>query len=394
MPGLAPDHTAPIGGAIPRLLINHLLRAYVALIEINEGIIGGEESDLPQIARRSLAIEVRLSLRHPVDPGRSPAIRQVLGSENLEWSFLTCLRQHWFPVDFLDRVVIRRVREDDRDHDQWDQDQGKRADHVARARLTPGTRHVTYLHRPHQVVTAGNRRHCEQVETIETIAHHHGPRGEVVLRRRVRDGGDVEELIINGVIRHGQQRNRHERLLAELALPSGRAHRVLVGGLGLGYTVAALSALEVDAIDVVEIEQCLIDWAYQGIAPSIAAAASDPRVQLHAGDIRLVLAGVIEELVGPWDAIVLDVDNGPDFLIHPHNRALYTEESLRAAYAQLAPGGTLAIWCQGPAPALRAVLEHIGSSVEEHIIDVSRGERSFAYAIYTVSRGQKPQQES
>ena len=103
---------------------------------------------------------------------------------------------------------------------------------------------------------------------------------------------------------------------------------------------------------------------------------------------------MIEELVGPWDAIVLDVDNGPDFLIHPHNRALYTEQSLRAAYGQLAPCGPLAIWCQGPAPALLAVLEDIGSSVEEHIIDVSRGERSFAYAIYTVSRGQKPQQES
>jgi spermidine synthase len=232
------------------------------------------------------------------------------------------------------------------------------------------------------------------VETIETIAHHHGPRGEVVLRRRLRDGGDVEELIINGTFAMESSETGSERLLAKLALPSGRAHRVLLGGLGLGYTVAALSALEVDAIDVVEIEQCLIDWAYQGIAPSIAAAASNPRVQLHAGDIRLVLAGVTEELLGPWDAIVLDVDNGPDFLIHPHNRALYAEESLGAAYGQLAPGGTLAIWCQGPAPALRAVLEHIGSSVEEQIIDVSRGERSFAYAIYTVSRGQKPQQES
>jgi spermidine synthase len=232
------------------------------------------------------------------------------------------------------------------------------------------------------------------VETIETIAHHHGPRGEVVLRRRLRDGGDVEELIINGAFAMDSSETGSERLLAKLALPSGRAHRVLLGGLGLGYTVAALSALEVDAIDVVEIERCLIDWAYQGIAPSIAAAAWNPRVQLHAGDIRLVLAGVTEELLGPWDAIVLDVDNGPDFLIHPHNRALYTEESLGAAYGQLAPGGTLAIWCQGPAPALRAVLKHIGSSAEEHIIDVSRGERSFAYAIYTVSRGQKPQQES
>jgi spermidine synthase len=232
------------------------------------------------------------------------------------------------------------------------------------------------------------------METIQTLAHRHGPRGEVVLRRRVRDGGQVEELIINGVFAMDSSETGTERLLAELALPSGHGHRVLLGGLGLGFTVAALSALEVDAIDVVEIEQCLIDWAYGGIAPSLAAAASDPRVHLHAGDIRLVLEGVIEELVGPWDAIVLDVDNGPDFLIHPRNRALYTEDSLGAAYAQLSPGGTLVIWCQAPAPALRAVLEHIASSVDEHTIDVSRFERSFEYAIYTVSRGQKPQQES
>jgi hypothetical protein len=97
------------------------------------------------------------------------------------------------------------------------------------------------------------------VETIETIAHHHGPRGDVVLRRRLWDGGDIEELIINGAFAMDSSETGSERLLAELALPSGRAHRVLVGGLGLGYTVAALSPLEVDAIDVVEIERCLID---------------------------------------------------------------------------------------------------------------------------------------
>ena len=67
--------------------------------------------------------------------------------------------------------------------------------------------------------------------------------------------------------------------------------RVLVGGLGLGYTVAEISAKDVGAIDVVEIEQCLIDWAYQGITATLAAAGSDPRVQLHAADIRLVFAG-------------------------------------------------------------------------------------------------------
>ena len=232
------------------------------------------------------------------------------------------------------------------------------------------------------------------METLQTIAHHHGPRGEVVLRRRVRDGGDVEELIINGAFAMDSSETGSERLLAGSRCRA--VARVACWSAAWAWATQSQRCRpsRVDAIDVVEIEQCLIDWAYQGIAPSMAAAASDPRVQLHAGDIRLVFAGVIEELVGPWDAIVLDVDNGPDFLIYPHNRALYTEESLGAAYAQLAPGGTLAIWCQGRAPALRALLEHIGSSAEEHVIDVSRGGRSFAYAIYTVSRGQKPQQES
>ena len=208
-----------------------------------------------------------------------------------------------------------------------------------------------------------------------------------MLRRRLRDGGDVEELIINGAFAMDSSETGSERLLAELALPSGRAHRVLLGGLGLGYTVAALSALEVDAIDVVEIEQCLIDWAYQGITPSLAAVARNPRVHLHAADIRLVLDGTINALTGPWDAIVLDVDNGPDFLIHRHNQALYAEQGLRAAYVQLAPGGTLAIWSQGPVLTLRRTLERIAPSVREHVIDVSRGERRFSYAIYTVCRG-------
>jgi spermidine synthase len=225
------------------------------------------------------------------------------------------------------------------------------------------------------------------MDSIQTLGRHQGPRGDVVLRRRLTDGSAVEELIINGIFAMDSSETGTERQLAELAAPSGRAHRVLVGGLGLGYTVATLTALEVDTIDVVEIEQCLIDWAYQGITPSLAAVARNPRVHLHAADIRLVLDGTIDALTGPWDAIVLDVDNGPDFLIHRHNRALYAEEGLRAAYAQLAPDGTLAIWSQGLVPTLRRILEHIAPSVGEHVIDVSRGERRFSYAIYTVRRG-------
>ena len=224
------------------------------------------------------------------------------------------------------------------------------------------------------------------MESVETIARHDGPRGEVVLRRRLGTRLCVEELIVNGAFAMDSSESSTESLLGELALPSGRARRVLVGGLGLGYTVAAILAKNVELIDVVEIEQCLIDWAYQGVTATLAAVASDPRVRLSAADVRLVLDGFGDGPIGPWDAIVLDVDNGPEFLIHAGNRALYTEAGLRAAYAQLAVAGTLAIWCEGPVVRLREVLERIAPPVREHVVDVARGERSFPCAIYTVSR--------
>jgi spermidine synthase len=224
------------------------------------------------------------------------------------------------------------------------------------------------------------------METIQTIARHRGPRGEIVLRRRLAAEAQIEELIINGAFAMDSSEGSSERLLGDLALPSGRGRRVLVGGLGLGYTVSAIAAKDVAVIDVVEIEQCLIDWADQGLTATLAAVASDPRVRFYAADVRLVLAGLSDGPAAPWDAIVLDVDNGPDFLIHGENRALYTQAGLRAAYARLTPAGTLAIWCQSAAPDLRAILERIAPSVLEHIVEVTRGERSLQYAIYTVSR--------
>ena len=224
------------------------------------------------------------------------------------------------------------------------------------------------------------------MEIIQTIARHTGPRGEVVLRRRLGTGVPVEELIINGVFAMDSSDRSSESLLGELVLPRDQARRVLVGGLGLGYTAAAISAKKVDVIEVVEIEQCLIDWAHQGLTATLAKLASDPRVRLHAADVRLVLDGRSDGPVGPWDAIVVDVDNGPDFLIHDENEALYTEAGMQAAYDQLTERGMLAIWCQSVAPDLRAVLERVAPPVREHIIEVDRGVRSFRYAIYTVSR--------
>ena len=112
----------------------------------------------------------------------------------------------------------------------------------------------------------------------------------------------------------------------------------------------------------------------------------DPRVALHTGDVATVLTGRQPDLTGPWDAIVLDVDNGPDFLIHGTNAGLYSPPTLAAAYARLADGGTLALWCQGPAPDLLAALSRLSPTAQPHTFARVRAGRTLTYVIYTVSR--------
>jgi spermidine synthase len=234
------------------------------------------------------------------------------------------------------------------------------------------------------------------METLHTLARHLGPRGEVVLRRRQGPGPDVEELIINGVFAMDSADLWTERQLAAVALatvhgrrlPCWASRRVLVGGLGLGYTAGELLAEGVGHLDVVEVEDCLVEWAYAGLTPTLAAVAADPRVALHTADVATVLTGRHPGLDGPWDAIVVDVDNGPDFLIHSTNAGLYSRAGLTAAYDRLAEGGTLAIWCQGAAPDLLAALRRLSPSAQPHAFTRVRDGRTLEYVSYTVARGE------
>lgn len=217
-----------------------------------------------------------------------------------------------------------------------------------------------------------------------TLGRAETPRGEVVLRRR----GEVEELVVNGTFAMDSTETHSERELGRLA---GGAPRVLVGGLGLGHTVVAVLD-EADRlglgvrVDVVEIEGDLVTWARQGRTATLARVAADPRVHLHVGDVAAVLAGRRPTPAGPWDAILMDVDNGPDFLIHAQNDVLYSRPGLRAAYARLAPAGVLAIWCQAPSTPLLEALRHVDASAEETRHTVQREGRRFTYAIVTVRR--------
>ena len=223
------------------------------------------------------------------------------------------------------------------------------------------------------------------MEMVRTMARHNGPRGEVVLRRRSGNGPDVDELIINGVFAMDSSETSTERALAQLALGGQTQCRVLLGGLGLGYTAAQLLAAEVGHLDVVEIEACLVEWANAGLTSTLASIARDPRAALHVVDIAMVLTGR-SDVRGPWHAIVLDVDNGPDFLLHRSNSALYTQANLAAAYAQLAGGGTLAIWCQGPVPELLATLRQISPTARPHLYRRVRQGRRLSSVIYTLTR--------
>ena len=214
-----------------------------------------------------------------------------------------------------------------------------------------------------------------------------GTSGEVVLRRRVVDDGSTRvELIVDGVFAMDDADVSTERALATEALRrcSGDRLEVLVGGLGLGWTAAAaLADPRVAVVDVVELEPVLVAWARDGLLPGLSP--------LPAGRLRLQVADVAERLAatpGRWDAVLLDVDNGPGFLVHESNAALYRPAGLAVALAALRPGGVLAVWSSAPAPELVDRLAGLpgAADAEQLLLTVERDGRRLEYAIVTARR--------
>lgn len=220
----------------------------------------------------------------------------------------------------------------------------------------------------------------------EVLARGEGVLGEVVLRRRGTGPDAVHELIVNGTFLMDSVDVSTERRLARAALDTlgGAGLRVLVGGLGLGYTAAALLGdPRVTSVTVVEIEPLLVRWLREGVVPAPSGLWDDGRLRVVVGDV----CDVVSALPGSGlDAVLLDVDNGPRFLVHESNARVYQARMLRRAGRAVRRGGVVAVWSAARSDALAGVLARNVGPGAEQVLTVSRGARELEYALYLAVR--------
>lgn len=178
-----------------------------------------------------------------------------------------------------------------------------------------------------------------------------------------------------------------EEALATLAfdcLKGRAAPRVLIGGLGMGFTLRAAQAVapQETQLIVAEIVPELIEWATAYMAPVFGECLEDPQVTVATGDV----GAMIRDASVPFDAILLDVDNGPDGLTRAGNDALYSVAGLTAAHRALSPGGVLAIWSAHPDAAFSRRLLGCGFEVAVHNVRASRAKRGSRHTIWVAER--------
>ena len=199
------------------------------------------------------------------------------------------------------------------------------------------------------------------------------------LRRR--DDGALE-LRVNGVFVMDDVETSSEQALARTVLDLG-AREVLVGGLGLGYTLRALLASpQVTQVVVAELHPEIVGWMRDGTIPG-ADLLADVRTQIVVGDVRDVVAA---QAPASLDAIALDVDNGPDFLVHDATAAVYGTAFVEVCASRLRPGGHLCVWSMNDSEKLRRAMGDHLTHVQTEAVDVRLQGRDERYWIVSGTR--------
>ena len=188
-----------------------------------------------------------------------------------------------------------------------------------------------------------------------------GESGELRLKQR----GSEFSIMLGSNELMNSRLSGSEEALATLSRDkiAGRPRpNMLIGGLGMGFTLrAALSALPADAsVTVAELVPAVVQWARGPMSAVFQGCLDDPRVAIHQGDV----GELIRQSKAKFDAILLDVDNGPDGLTRRSNDSLYDFAGLRSARDSLRPGGVLAVWSSGPDAGFTRRLRDCGFAVE------------------------------
>jgi spermidine synthase len=165
--------------------------------------------------------------------------------------------------------------------------------------------------------------------------------------------------------------------------------RILIGGLGMGYTLAAaLEQSEKDTlITVAELIPTVISWNRQHLGHLTGEPLNDPRVSIQEEDV----VNAISRKKSAWDAILLDVDNGPDGLTQKANDRLYNISGLKTSFAALRPGGILAVWSSGPDEAFTRRLKQCQFQTETITV---RAHKPGKGARHTIWFARKPRSSS
>ena len=221
------------------------------------------------------------------------------------------------------------------------------------------------------------------------LARHITPSGEIQLQQRpLPDGSLAYEIISDGVFLMASYNQVSARALAHYALEELKTRpysergelRVLVGGLGMGFTLQESLSGDVASVDVVELSPYIIEWNRTYFAPLHEDVLADPRVRVIQEDLYTLLSAASP---AAYHAILLDVDNGPSWLAHEDNARLYTLEALEQWSVLLAPGGSFAVWSAQPEPAFLERMQTVFGRAEEIPIGVSHHKnKPVEYFIY------------